>query len=214
MKRVFIAGATGYVGAALTQELLKRGHHVCGLFRAGSESRLPFGCDRLEGNALEPASFIGAMPESDVYVHLIGVAHPSPAKAREFREIDLRSLEISVEVALRRGVRHFVFVSVARPAPVMKAYQNVRAQCEELIIKAGLSATILRPWYILGPGHWWPVVLIPLYSVAEWFGATRAGALRLGLVRHHEIVRALANVVEGPAPAGQRYLDVPGIRAA
>jgi len=154
------------------------------------------------------------MPESDVYVHLVGVAHPSPAKAREFREIDLRSLEVSVDVAVRRGVKHFVFVSVARPASVMKPYQEVRAQCEDLIIKAGLSATILRPWYILGPGHWWPLVLLPIYSIAERFAATRAGALRLGLVRHHEIVRALANVVEGPTPAGQHYIDVPGIRAA
>ena len=169
MKRVFIAGATGYVGSALTRELLIRGHRVCGLARAGSESRLPSGCNPLIANALEASTFVTAMPESDVYVHLVGVAHPSPAKAREFREIDLKSLAVSVEVAVRRRVNHFVFVSVARPAPVMMAYQEVRAECEELIAKAGLNATIFRPWYILGPGHWWPLVLVPMYWIAEQF---------------------------------------------
>ena len=45
----------------------------------------------------------------------------------------------------------------------MKAYIEVRKECEAEIQDAGLTATILRPWYVLGPGHRWPVLLKPMY---------------------------------------------------
>jgi uncharacterized protein YbjT (DUF2867 family) len=35
----------------------------------------------------------------------------------------------------------------------MKAYIEVHAECEALVRQSGMNATILRPWYILGPGH-------------------------------------------------------------
>src|SRR5207253_8731433 len=125
-----------------------------------------------------------ALPPTDCYVHLIGVPHPAPWKKDQFYKIDLRSLEASVEVAVQHHLRHFVFVSVARPAPVMRGYQEVRARCEAVIERAGLNATILRPWCILGSGHRWPVILEPVYRLAEHFPLTRDAALGLGLLRY------------------------------
>ncbi len=78
----------------------------------------------------------------------MGAAHPSPAKAQQFREIDLKSCPESLAAALANNVKHFVYVSVAHPAPTMKAYIEVRTRCEELIRTSGLHATILRPWYV------------------------------------------------------------------
>ena len=60
------------------------------------------------------------------------------------------------------GVQHFVYISVAHPAPMMKAYIEVRSQCEAMIRQSGMNATILRPWYVLGPGHRWPYLLLPI----------------------------------------------------
>ena len=50
---------------------------------------------------------------------------------------------------------------------MMHAYIAVRMEGEAMIRAAGLNATILRPWYVLGPGHWWPVALLPAYWVME-----------------------------------------------
>jgi uncharacterized protein YbjT (DUF2867 family) len=58
-----------------------------------------------------------------------------------------------VSAAKEAGVRHFIYLSVAHPAPMMQAYLEVRIECEQAIQVAGLNATILRPWYVLGPGH-------------------------------------------------------------
>jgi uncharacterized protein YbjT (DUF2867 family) len=35
---------------------------------------------------------------------------------------------------------------------------EARTRCEEMIRESGLNATILRPWYVLGPGHYCDVV--------------------------------------------------------
>ncbi|MCX6619935.1 MAG: NAD(P)H-binding protein [Acidobacteria bacterium] len=210
---VFIAGATGYLGSRLAARLISRNHQVRALARASSANRVPAGCQTVPGNALDAQSFAAAVPGSDAYVHLVGAAHPAPWKGPQFRAIDQPSLLASLEAAAQAGVRHFVYVSVAHPAPLMQAYIEVRQECETAIRAAGLSATILRPWYVVGPGHWWPVLLIPAYKLMEAMPSTREHALRLGLVRLNQMLDALVWAVENPPP-GIRILDVPAIRSA
>ena len=212
MKRpVFVSGGTGYLGRPLIAQLLARGHEVRALARSGSEAKLPSGCAIIRGDALDARSYQQQIAPADTFVQLVGVPHPNPSKAALFRKIDLTSAVGAIRAAKETGIRHFVYVSVAHPAPVMKAYIQVRSECEELIRQAGLNATILRPWYILGPGHRWPCLLVPVYWLMELFPATRAGALRLGLVTHKQMIGALVAAVENPA-SGVRIVEVPEIR--
>jgi uncharacterized protein YbjT (DUF2867 family) len=213
VRQVFIAGATGYMGSRLAADLVRHGHTVRGLVRAGSERKLPPNCRAVLGDALNAVTFREQIGGADTYVQLIGVAHPSPAKARQFREIDLESCKESLAAAVASRVRHFVYVSVAHPAPVMKAYVEVRTQCEELIRDSGLNATILRPWYVLGPGHYWPYLLKPGYWLARHISSLRESAAKLGLVNVAQMVAALVSSVEMPAQ-GVRIVEVPEIAAS
>ena len=86
-------------------------------------------------------------------------------------------------------------------------------ECEALIQQCGLNATILRPWYVLGPGHRWPYALIPFYWVMSKLPATRDDAQRLGLVTLDEMVAAIVEAIESPVP-GVSIRGVPEIRAA
>jgi uncharacterized protein YbjT (DUF2867 family) len=209
--RIFITGGTGYVGGCLVPRLLNDGHRVTALTREQSRHKLPKGCDVAIGNALDGASCGHLLSGSDTFVQLVGVAHPGPGKGREFQEIDLKAGLEAIRVARDAGVSHFVYVSVAHPAPVMKDYIDVRSQCERALTESGLNATILRPWYVLGPGHRWPYFLIPFYKIAELWPSTRASARRLGLVTLPQMVNALARSVDNP-PEGIRILEVPEIR--
>jgi uncharacterized protein YbjT (DUF2867 family) len=199
------------MGRALAAELLSRGHKVRALVRKGSEQKAPPGCAILTGNALDGASYRHHLDPADVFVHLVGVAHPSPAKADQFRSVDLISIREAARAAADAGIRQFVYVSVAHPAPVMEAYIAARSEGEAAIRAAGLNATILRPWYVLGPGHRWPLLLIPMYWVAERLPSTREGARRLGLVSLRQMVVALRHAVENPVE-GIQILEVPEIR--
>jgi len=199
------------MGRSLVLELVRRGHSVRALVRAGSEMRAGDGCEIVFGNPLDPATYASRVAGCDTFVQLVGVSHPSPAKAALFRSIDLASAKAAVSAATSAAVRHFVYVSVAHPAPVMREYIAARTEAEEAIRSAGLNATILRPWYVLGPGRRWPLALVPLYWFFERLPATRESARRLGLVTLPQMVAALAHAVEHPA-AGIRLLEVPQIR--
>ena len=210
-RHVFLTGGTGYLGRPLIQRLLAQGHQVRALIRPGSEQKLPSGCEPILGNALEGSSYASQICPADTFVQLVGVAHPSPAKAGEFRSIDLASGRSAVQAAASAGVQHFVYVSVAHPAPMMKAYISVRAECEKAIGESGMNATILRPWYVLGPGRRWPLLLKPMYWLMERVPSTRESGKRLGLVTIEQMVNALVQAVENPAQ-GVRILGVPEIR--
>lgn len=160
---------------------------------------------------LKDGSYLEAIKGAGTFVHLIGVPHPSPAKAAQFRAIDLPSAQVAIKAARDAGIRHFVYLSVAQPAPMMQAFIAVRSEGEEMIRASGLDATFVRPWYVLGPGHRWPYFLLPLYWIAEQLPATRESARRLGLVTISQMLKALVWAVENP-PTGVRILDVPKIR--
>jgi uncharacterized protein YbjT (DUF2867 family) len=208
---VFVTGGTGYIGSRLIPSLLGRDHQVKALVRQASEEKLPNGVTRVTGDALKRGSYTECVRGSDTFVHLIGVPHPSPAKAKEFREVDLVSVQVAVNAACDAGIRHFVYLSVAHPAPVMHAFIQVRSECEAMIRTSGMSATFLRPWYVFGPGHRWPYALIPLYWLLGRLSATKQSAQRLGLIRLAQMVNALVWSVENPA-VGVRILEVPQIR--
>lgn len=212
-RHVFIAGGTGYIGRRLSPALLASGHHVRALVRPGSEHKLAPGCETVLGNALEKTTFDTRVNGADTFIHLIGVSHPNPLKAEQFRQIDLTSVSAALESAQQAGVEHFVYVSVAQPAPVMKAFIKVRAECEALIRASGLNATILRPWYVLGPGHWWPYALMPFYWIFERLPFTRDTAKRLGLVKLSQVVKALQLAVDQPA-GGVRIVEVEQIKSS
>jgi uncharacterized protein YbjT (DUF2867 family) len=214
LKQVTIAGGTGYIGRSVIEQLLSAGHEVTALARSSSRGKVPAGARIVEGSALRPEDVAAALTPGCTLVLLVGTPHPSPTKAREFQEIDLASVQAAAAAITTSGVAHVIYVSVAHPAPVMEAYIAVRCEGERLLGETRVPATILRPWYVLGPGHWWPLVLIPLYKLFELVPSKRDTAMRLGLVTHRQMVTALAAAVAGGPPAGTRIIEVPGIRAA
>jgi uncharacterized protein YbjT (DUF2867 family) len=213
MTKVAVTGATGYIGRRLLPALLARGHEVRAIIRPGSERRVIDGIAYTALDVFSERELSNALQGWDTVVHLIGTPHPNPSKAAEFERVDLASIRACVPAAARAGVKSFVYVSVAQPAPVMEAYLAVRAEGERILSATGMAATILRPWYVLGPGHRWPILLVPLYALAELVPSWREGARRLGLVSLEQMVNALVHAVEQPPPSGtQRMLGVPDIR--
>ena len=209
---VFITGGTGYIGRPLITALHARGHTVRALVRPGSEHKLADGAAAVHGDALDAKSYAAAVAPADTFVHLVGTPHPSPAKAREFREVDLVSITAAAEAASSARISHFVYLSVAQPAPAMAAYIAVRSAGEAMLRATGMPATFVRPWYVLGPGHRWPLALLPAYWLMECLPSTRDMATRLGLVTLEQVVAALVHAVENP-PRDTRIVTVPEIRA-
>ncbi|MDZ4712470.1 MAG: NAD(P)H-binding protein [bacterium] len=209
--KVFITGSTGYIGSRVIPVLLENNFEINALIRKGSESKLPEGCNVIYGNALDGSSYEDHVKGCDTFIQLIGVHHPGPGKKNDFLDIDLFSIEQAVPAAVKAGVNYFIYLSVAHPAPAMKEYIDVRRKGEELIIRSGLNASFIRPWYVLGPGHYWPYAFIPFYKLFELIPSTRETALRLGLVKIGQMVRCITYAAENQ-PDFMRAYDVKDIK--
>lgn len=211
IRSIFITGGTGYMGSCLIPALVERGHKVKALIRKGSENKIPSSVVRVVADALQSDSYTSEISPASTFVHLIGVPHPNPAKAAQFRAVDLVSIRVAVKAARDAAIRHFIYLSVAQPAPVMKAFLEVRHAGEEMIRASGMPATFVRPWYVLGPGHRWPYPLLPFFRLLEWLPSTRETARRLGFITIEQMLNALIWAVENP-PETIRVVDVSKIR--
>ncbi len=212
---ILVTGGTGYIGRHLIPLLIERGHRVRVLAREQSLDQVPKGAAGIIGDALDAESVANALRPSDTVVHLVGTPRPRPSQADQFEKVDLVSIRSTVRAAQKVAIAHLIYVSVAQPAPIMQAFLWVRMLGETMIREAGLTASIVRPWYVLGPGHWWPKFLRPLYRLADLIPSLQPMVERLGLLNIEQMVIAMAYAVENPPRSGQRRIyDVPAIRRA
>lgn len=209
--KVFLTGGSGYIGSFLIPELITSGFQVTALARESSYDKLSNSVAKVTGSALDAGSYASNVTGHDTFIHLVGVSHPGPHKGNEFRSIDLVSVQEAVKAAASSGVKHFIYLSVAQPSPVMKEYIEVRIKGEELLGQSSMNVSIARPWYVLGPGHRWAAVLKPIYSILKLIPGTSETARRLDLIGIDQFVRALVHMAKNP-PSGMRIYEVPEMK--
>jgi len=146
MKRVLVAGATGYLGGFVAQEFKARGYFVRNLTRS------PKKLDHLRGSADEIVQGEVTRPETlehvcdgiDVVFSSIGITRQKDGLT--FREVDYQGNKNLLEVALQAGVRKFVYVS-AFNGPNLR-HLDIGAAHEDFVdeLKAsGIAYAVLRP---------------------------------------------------------------------
>src|ERR1700679_2505106 len=108
--RVFVTGASGFIGSAVVPELITPGHRVLGLARSESSAKAlaAAGAEVLRGDLNDPASLRAGAAETEGVIHL-GFIHDFDNFEASIRT-DARAIE-TMGAVLAGSNRPFVFAS-------------------------------------------------------------------------------------------------------
>lgn len=173
---LLITGATGFIGSALVDRLLKDGVNVSAGIRSGKDyESLPPKIRRVQTDLpLNTAGYTGPLKGVDVLIHLAGRAHVRPDSfvnpLQEFRKANVHHTEKLAIQAANSGVKRFIFISSVgvngaesfrhpftsedMPAP-HSPYSVSKYEAEKVLktvaAKTGMEVVIIRPPLVYGP---------------------------------------------------------------
>src|SRR5580698_3750127 len=147
--RVFLTGASGFVGREVFRQLRAAGHSVRVLSRRPQSDRALADREVRPGDVTDAASFAGGMAGMDAVVHLVGIINEIGANT--FENVHTRGTEILLAAAREAGVKRFVHMSALGTRPnAASRYHKSKWAAEELVRNSGLDWTIFRPSIIYG----------------------------------------------------------------
>ena len=212
MSAIFITGGTGYLGRRIIKKLVQQGHDVTALVTKGSEAKLPAGTRAIIADPFDATTFQQWIPRGAVYIQLPEASLLSSRKKQSSQQSHLRSVKASVNAAVHSGVSHFIYVRVAMfESGNGKNGQSVCREGEAYLQSKGLVCTVIRPWYVLGPGHWWPVLLLPLYGIARIVPSWKQKAEQRSLVTLSQMMDTLLKAIASP-PQKLRVFEIKHIK--
>ncbi|WP_187262352.1 NAD-dependent epimerase/dehydratase family protein [Pontibacter beigongshangensis] len=174
--RVFVTGATGYVGEQLALALVHRGYEVVALVRSPEKAAAlsAAGVTLVLGDLENVEAIEKGMQHCQAVFHLAAYARLWPEEETIFRKINVEGTRTIAEAAIKTKVRKLVFTSTASvygPSPAegvpvteamgrivryTNAYEATKAEAEALV-KAyagnGLEVVVLNPTRVFGPGR-------------------------------------------------------------
>jgi nucleoside-diphosphate-sugar epimerase len=194
--RVFVTGASGFIGSGLVPALESRGHEVRGAGREVRELAAAFrGCDAV--------------------VHLANIAHAS-ADPKLIWRVNVDGSSRAAELAAASGVRRFVYLSSVKADNPEQGdhYGRAKLAAEEAVssvaVRSGLETVILRPPLVYGPrvkanflalmraiDRGWP---LPFAGIEN-----RRSLLYVG-----NLCDAIARCLEAEAPDGRTFFVADG----
>ena len=146
MQRVLVAGATGYLGGFVAQELKARGYFVRALVRSPKKlDHLWDSTDEIvRAEVTRPDTLEHICDGIDVVFSSIGITGQKDGLT--FRDVDYQGNKNLLEVALQAGVRKFVYVS-AFNGPNLR-HLDIGAAHEDFVDElkeSGIEYAVLRP---------------------------------------------------------------------
>ena len=226
--KVFVTGATGFIGKHLVRRLVAEGHDVRCLVRQGRDTRAleRLGVCIVRGDVNDRKAMCIGMKGCDWLFHLANLYTMWETQPERFQRVNVQGTRDVLETALEAGVGKVVYVSTvavygkpaqspfsesAQPSPkLFSEYARTKAAANciawELHHQRGLPLTVVYPGIVLGAGddkasgHYIQDIIRKRVPSTIFHNASCT------YVYVGDVVEALLRAAEKPETVGQKYL--------
>ncbi len=172
--KVFITGATGFIGGRLTEKLVSENHSVTLLVRNISSAAFPQDqqITLVNGDLSDKPALMEGMKGCDWVFHLAAYAKPSYKDPSVVTRINVEGTVNVFRAALESNVRKVIFTStggtmsyshdgkpvdeLSNPDPILHTlYEKTKAEAEKIALdfsREGLDVVTVNPTRVYGPG--------------------------------------------------------------
>ena len=178
-RKIFITGALGFVGRALSAAYRELGAQTCGL-----DVRSDASANVVAGDVSRPEEWQHVLADCDLVIHTAAIVTNNVSREEAWR-VNVLGTRRVLDAAIKAGVKRFVHVSslaamrfntedkADESAPVMPTgnpYVDTKIASEQVVLAAHsageINCTIIRPADIYGPNSR-PWTLIPVQMIQK-----------------------------------------------
>ena len=146
MKRILLAGATGYSGSYIARELRKRDCHVRVIARNLEKLNQEniSATEILEAEITQPGSIEGCCEGIDIVISTVGITRQKDGLT--FMDVDYQANMNLLQQAKQSGVKKFIYVSVLHGEKLKHLkICDAKEKFTEELKASGLEFSIIRP---------------------------------------------------------------------
>ncbi|MFB6341614.1 SDR family oxidoreductase [Saccharicrinis sp. FJH62] len=171
--KIFVTGATGFIGKQLVLRLVDEGHEVHALFRSPEKKKelVQPGIKFFKGDILDPDSLDKALAGCEIVFHLAAFARLWDKDPDSWYRINVTGTENVLQASKKAGVKRFILTSTAgkygpstdgivteetkRTVPYLTAYEETKDISERKakdLANKNFEVIIVNPTRVYGPG--------------------------------------------------------------
>ncbi|HEY7934479.1 MAG TPA: NAD(P)-dependent oxidoreductase [Solirubrobacteraceae bacterium] len=219
--RIFLTGASGFIGRELCLQLSAAGHQISALVRR--EGSQPPGTSPVRGELTDAQTLREALaaerPQCVIHLAAEIASQRNAAKIQAVNVAGTASLLDACRETPRAGEPQprIVFASTVvtgdalgalltedTPLPVHTAYGRSKHQGEQMVLQSGLPAVVIRPSHVYGAGSWYESEIVARLRSPGRFAQIGAGENLWDVVRVEDVASAILAAVAS-APDGAIY---------
>lgn len=178
-EKIFITGATGFVGRNIIREGIKQGYSFTCLVRNISQAETIFphaNCSFIEGDITRQETLQSAIKGNNAVINLVGII--TAGKHSSFEEIHFKGAKNLIDAAKNADAEKFIQMRALGAREDGKTdYQVTKWHAEEYLRKSGLNYTIFKPSVIFGKEDKFINLFVKILKFSPIFPAIGRGTL-------------------------------------